>query len=149
MSEPKELAFSPDGGWLALLGYDSLAVGRTVASEQAWRFDESDWRARPVFSPDSRHLAAGRLRGGTCVRDVATGAIEVALEDASERGALAFSPDGSLLATGRGDHLDVWALGTASLVAVLRLGVEIEEIIWGPWGITAATEEGLVGVELR
>jgi WD40 repeat protein len=149
VAEPMELAFSPDGAWIALLGYDSLAVGRTGAGEQAWLFEESDYQSMPVFSTDSRHIAGGLRDGGVFVRDVATGAVEVMLADAAEREALAFSPDGSLFATGRGDHLDVWALETASLVAMLRIGVEIEEVVWGSWGITAVTREGLLGVELR
>jgi hypothetical protein len=79
---------------------------------------------------------------------VATGATEATLERATERDAFAFSPDGAMLTTGRGDHVDVWVLDDASIVATLRLGVEINELVWGPWGITALTKEGLVGVEL-
>jgi WD40 repeat protein len=147
VSEPSTLAFSPDGRWIAVHGYDALTVGRAATGDRSWLADSPSF-ARPAFSRDSRCIASGTRNGGVQIREVATGATEATLERATERDAFAFSPDGAMLTTGRGDHVDVWVLDDASIVATLRLGVEINELVWGPWGITALTKEGLVGVEL-
>src|SRR5262249_29705328 len=122
--------FSPDGRRLALVDDQGVKLWDTATWEEVTRLlypplpnPEPDFRHPPadvVFSPDGRHLISTSTALGPLVRiwDVATGKEAthqlLYLRTATGRlTKLAFSPDGTTLATGgtRGD-LTLWNVGT-------------------------------------
>ena len=109
------LAFSPDK---RLLAGATDGERRHRAETRVW-----DLRSRAptrvhfrsavgslAFSPDSRWLAAAGETGRTQVRDVRSGRLIAGLRTADEGRSVAFSPDGTLLATGLYDGtIELWS----------------------------------------
>ena len=98
------LAFSPDSRLLAGATVDAP----TRTEVRVWDLrsrvpTRARFRAFPsdlAFSPDSRLVAAPGGIGRTQVRDARSGRLVAALRTADEGRSVAFSPDGTLLATG-------------------------------------------------
>jgi WD40 repeat protein len=125
-NEPRHIAVSPDGQWIAVsFGYSSspprlfaAATGKEVAPLEG---TASMWGIDVVaFSPDSRLLAGGG-RDGVTLWEVATGKKYLQLgkhERATEE--VAFSPDGRLLASGGDRDLKLWEVATGRLLGARR-----------------------------
>jgi WD40 repeat protein len=140
------LAFSPDGRWLAVWATDESLELREAATGLPHRHLGRNENVRGVtFSPDGRRLAAyGGSKGQGLVRvwDVATGR-----EQATMRGhqtevyALAFSPDGTWLATGAWDHTArVWDTATGKpRTGPLAHGEDVHAVAVCPRGKLLAT----------
>jgi WD40 repeat protein len=120
--DPKCMAISPDGKWVAVaFGYSSTPAPRV--------FDRATGKELPPmhgpptsgidavrFSPDSRLLAGGGQSGVT-LWDVVTG--KKYLHFGKPQGtaeALAFSPDGRVLVSGGDRELRIWEVATGRLL---------------------------------
>ena len=131
-----ELTFSPDGETVAFSGLDEIRLWNTETGDEQ-TIPLADLRAdihhipivsALVFSPDGRWLVSGTESGKTQMWDVATGAALIAFAAPTERknlggisaripariAALAFSPDGALLAAGTHSHIHLWGVDTAN-----------------------------------
>lgn len=71
--------------------------------------DGVKWTGPPVFSPDGSILAALDDSGAIQLWDTATGSLQQTLDDAINADGLAFSDDGTMIATG-GDGVSIWDL---------------------------------------
>ncbi|MEV5980965.1 serine/threonine-protein kinase [Streptomyces sp. NPDC052114] len=155
------LAFSPDGRALAVARGRLLRVWDADTGVQRTEFPamERDAIAMAVaFSPDGRTLATGyaRSRFGRgekeMVRlwDMGTGQPRRALEGFGAKyvGAVAFSPDGRLLAAGAEDKaVRLWDVGTGALLCVLtEPTTAVNTVAFSPDGTTlaGAGDDGMI-----
>jgi WD40 repeat protein len=97
------LLFSPDGSY--------FAANRAVSGFRLWERPTGMlvWRANPlqcpVFSSDGLLLATGSANASIFVLDAATGTVRSELSVRHEPAALAFAPDGKVLAAALGDKI--------------------------------------------
>lgn len=138
------IAFSPDGGWLAMSGAriqtveteDEPGRPRSTGSEVGWvrlwrlkdgvevTLEQADREtSTPVFSPDSRHLAAGKV-----IWEVGSGRRVAAADDPI----VAFSPDGTLVASSDGTWVRAapWRVKDLIALACKQLPASLSEDAW-------------------
>jgi WD40 repeat protein len=161
----RALAFSPDGSLLATgMSYQGMAVWEVASGRQR---SESTPHSHPkktpavhslAFSPDSRFLAigtdsinnAGTTRWRVRLWDLATGNQHRKFTGRTgEVWQVAFSPDGSLLATGNGTYrewsgVQLWDLATGNQHRELtgRYGGCMKVLAFSPDGSLLATGDG-------
>jgi WD40 repeat protein len=120
---PTELAFSPDGHWLAVASTAGLTLydARTLAEQ---RFIPLPDATAVTFSPDSAMLAVGIRFAGVQIRRVADGTILHTLQPAAPSEpfsiVLRFTPDGSLLAVGLETAIDIYRASDGQYERTLR-----------------------------
>jgi WD40 repeat protein len=111
------LAFSPDGGLLAVADGGSLRVYRTGSWEQLSQVPIPPATTSLAFSPDGRRLAAVGYDGDTTLIDPVSGKRVFQLrsltgsrpDELASDARVAFSPDGSwLISTNWDGSLNVW-----------------------------------------
>jgi WD40 repeat protein len=146
------LAFSPDGkilcaaslgGPVTLLDVGTGAIRRTLAAKRV---------VSVAFSPDGKQVAAATA-GGKGLNEVRlweAGTGKLLRTIPQGRGAIAFSPDGKLLATaGEDNAVSIWDAGTGKLKRTLK-GKPAGVITFSRDGKTLACIEGQAGaVSLR
>src|SRR5207244_5861665 len=128
---------------MALVLFSSFAAGLSVAARRStpalhrrpsaaspkrvWQTRASGRVWSLAFSPDGKTLASASETGGFQLWDVQTGGLRQALGSPAPgvSSAVAFSPDGTLVATGDDISVKLWATHTGRLLHTLgeRKGV--------------------------
>lgn len=148
------LTFSADGSLLAI-GYDNgLVEVWNMAGERSLAYTlksdpQADSTSELAFAPDGKRLAAaytvGDYASSIGIWALPDGTLKTIIEGPkSEVASLAFSPDGSLLAAGAGDHTAaIWKASNGKLVANL-VGHEssVNCLAFSPDGSVLATGSG-------
>ncbi len=145
---PKNLAFSPDGKWLAIRGDQELVLWETGNWSVFYHWDLSGGRAQapPIglaFSPDSTLLAFCDEIGSIEVWAMAAPpylALEVP-ETGTSFGSLSFSSNGRQLAAGTWRGFGVWELPGGN--NLWQEEGSVHQILFGQDGNTLMTFDGL------
>jgi WD40 repeat protein/serine/threonine protein kinase len=143
-----DVAFSPDGRWIAALRRDHTLVVSDAASREVRYTTALDpgryetWMLGVAFSPTGRHLAVADQDSLVRVCDAATGGNLRAF--AGHLGPVthvAFSPDGQRLASVSDDgKMRVWDVRTGQAIHVLTTGHgRTIGVAWSPAGTMGAT----------
>lgn len=117
------LAFSPNGEFLASAGYDGVLCLRNPETGEIMRTlckQEPGGCSRLAFSPDSKRVAWSR--GGGIIRlfDASTGKEVAQFKTIPQRiEALAFSPDGRIMASGSISTVQLWDVKTTKEIIPL------------------------------
>lgn len=161
------LAYSPDGSLLAVVSEDGrISLWDADTLQVSATIDGRGPVSGLAFSPDGRVILGGRIDGSAALWDVASGAEIVRFDGGvggGSRGAdgqrvrhsdrvvgVAFSPDGSLAATGSVDKtIGIWDVGRRSPAAVGFLAghtATVNSVQFSPNGqeIISASEDGTV-----
>jgi uncharacterized protein with WD repeat len=116
-----DVAFSPDGKWLASSGREGLRVWNRATGNEVFAIVNKGWLSRVAFSPDSRQVAAV-VAATLVIWDVVNSReVRVVRTNAGSQSSVVFSPDGKMLATGSTDRtIRLWDAQTGQERLVLR-----------------------------
>jgi WD40 repeat protein len=119
----KSVAFSPHGDVVAF-GYSNGEV--RIQTVETWSEIETIPGSIVAFSPDGRDLATGSIEGLLRVYDVSTGTLIMSIQTGSEIESLAYSPDGTMLASGGGytGLIEIWDTASGNRITSLMTTIE-------------------------
>ena len=128
----EKLTFSPDGKTVAFRGPGEIRLWNTETggevaiplADLSAGFRNIPWVWSLAFSPDSKRLVSGTSKGEIQMWDVATGEALIAFAKSKvlRARALAFSPDGALLAAGTHGHIHLWEMDTTHELLPISIG---------------------------
>jgi WD40 repeat protein len=136
-----ELAYSPDGTWLALEGSDSRIILLDAESgELQQSFPARDgWYFRLAFSPNGTRLAVARYDdsyspfgdSAVYVWDIAAGAVQYVIEGTGGVLCMAFSADEKMLASAGYDGIvRLWDIQSRSVVRQFETQQRITSVVF-------------------
>jgi len=144
-----EVVFSPDGGAVADIYYDSIYVWNTATGTTAAVLHEQGIHGikSVAFSPDGKTVAAAVLNGNVYLWDTATRTLTRTVHDPGSQGveAVAFSPDGKTLAAADfNGSIYLWDTASWTIIATIHGdgGQGAGFIAFSPDGRTLAEADG-------
>jgi WD40 repeat protein len=141
----EEIAWSPDGNWLAAGGSIGVHIYDSHSLEVV-TFVETDYGVNSIaFSPDGTLLAAGMADNSIRLWQTANWApLRIITGHTGPVLSIAFAPDGSMLASGSEDYtICLWRIPGGELVRTFNQPTEpVTQVKYSPDGNTLATITG-------
>jgi WD40 repeat protein len=142
-SPPIKLAFAPDGGQVAVgLGEGAALWTLDGSTVQPIQTGEGGASAFLLYAPNGEYLVGGSLQSGLYLWSPADGALISRFPGVlGDRVGMAFSPDGTMLATSvMGGGVSIWNLGTITEQGVARADLNVGtdrifDLRWTPDGL--------------
>jgi len=160
-SPGREVAFSPDGRWLATSSASGLVMLRTMPGlEVVRRLEHPGGAAVLAFAPDNRTLATAGYDGAVRLWDLATGRLVRTLKGAeSTVWTLDYSADGGrLAAAGEDKMVRIWSPADGRLLRTLaghernvwevRFSADGKRLASGSFDSTARLWDSATGAQL-
>ena len=151
LSNVTHLTFSPDGNMLASASLDRTLKLWNFNEEYHWynnrfnaqttlRKEQTKWH-HVIFSPNGNTVAGVGWDGTVLCFDVATGEFKTTLSGhTSSVESIAFSNDGSIIASGNGNQVLIWDIDTQQQKSLFDTdGLRVKSIVFSPDGNTFAT----------
>ena len=144
VSEITDIAFSPDGKWMANASADhTVRVRSTVDYQEVHRINMRGWGANVEFSPDGHYLAYSDSDGAMGLLEESTWrklAVAQAKTSITPE-TLRFTPTGAELFTGHDDSvIRIWNARSLSIVGTLKGHLrKIKSLTIHPDGTTVAS----------
>jgi WD40 repeat protein len=139
---PVKLAFSPDGTQIAIGTAMGALIWTPGSDPQPIQTGQGGASAFLTYAPSGEHLVGGSLQSGLYLWTPDDGALVSRFPGViGERVGLAFSPDGSMLATSvLGGTVSIWNLGTITDQGVARADLPVAtdrifDLRWTPDGL--------------
>jgi WD40 repeat protein len=145
------IAFHPKGRLLAVCGVDWLATSGSDGAVAVWDVVErcevalfGSGASSLSFDPAGRRIAVASLARSLCIYDLETKEFVVELTGHDDAvNAVAYSPDGKLLASGSDDHtLRLWSVAKGDCLASAELDTQIKSIVFSADGKYLFTGNG-------
>ena len=151
-----DIVFSPDGNTFASICFDGtlrlwdyneeflrkLRIGRNQpkATFKIERMRRLGWM-HVLFGPDSRTIACAGEDGTLLILDANTGMQKTSILGHTNRvSSIAFSPDGSRIASGRGQQVLLWDVNTTEIVTTFNTnGLGVRVVTFDQSGSTLAS----------
>jgi WD40 repeat protein len=136
-----EVAFSPDGTWLATRSHrdKTIIIWDVVTGNRLHTLEGSRTMA---WSPDGTRLAYG-MNDVVVLWDAENGKQLLVLEGHTDDvDTVAWSPDGTRLASGSDNSVIIWDIGTGESVRTLKgeEGAYLSRLYWSPDGTRLASD---------
>jgi RNA polymerase sigma factor (sigma-70 family) len=148
---PHNLAFSPDGKYLAVGSYDGTVPIYETATGKEQRVLRLAKTLIPLvaFSPDGKYIAVASADREVVLADTADGKQVRTWQARAGAGIdrpmvldLAFSPDGKTLAIGAGHELHLWKTASGESSLLVKEEQEVNSVAYSPDGRTLAACAG-------
>jgi len=121
INKTNDLEFSPDGGYVAAVGYPFVSVWETETGvSRVTVVDEDDSWVQLAFSPDSQYIAATSYRGIVILWNIASGERILRSDTPLDKPKIVFSPDSTRLAAGGNGSIRLWDVATGREIATYK-----------------------------
>ena len=136
-----DIAFSPDGEWIATASDDKTGkVWNAATGDLIATMTHESWVNAVAFSPDGKRVATASEDKTAKVWNAANGDLIATMIHESKLTDVAFSPEGErVVTTSYGGAVKIWNASTADLIVTMTHGKFVDNVEFSPDGERVVT----------